>query len=155
MYTGYFAKLKKYQEAGLVPVSIALKTPDWYTGLEYKRLAPTWSILSSWKYGDHKGDTEYYKTQYKKQVLDHICPTTAVSELLELTKAPAHKIILLCYEKPEDFCHRHLVADWINGIIPFMSICYMEPIEEYTGEKKIIPLSDEDVEKIKSLGYSI
>jgi uncharacterized protein (DUF488 family) len=28
------------------------------------------------------------------------------------------KIILLCYEKPGDFCHRHLVADWLtkNGL---------------------------------------
>ncbi len=24
------------------------------------------------------------------------------------------KVILLCYEKPAAFCHRHLVADWIN-----------------------------------------
>ena len=21
---------------------------------------------------------------------------------------------LVCYEKPSDFCHRHLVADWLN-----------------------------------------
>lgn len=26
-------------------------------------------------------------------------------------------IVLLCYEKPTDFCHRHLVAQWLieNG----------------------------------------
>jgi len=24
------------------------------------------------------------------------------------------RIILLCYEKPADFCHRHIVADWLN-----------------------------------------
>ena len=23
-------------------------------------------------------------------------------------------IALVCYEKPSDFCHRHLVAKWIN-----------------------------------------
>lgn len=23
-------------------------------------------------------------------------------------------ICLVCYEKPCDFCHRHLVADWLN-----------------------------------------
>ena len=23
-------------------------------------------------------------------------------------------IALVCYEKPGDFCHRHLVADWLN-----------------------------------------
>ena len=23
-------------------------------------------------------------------------------------------IVLLCYEKPDEFCHRHLVAEWFN-----------------------------------------
>jgi hypothetical protein len=23
-------------------------------------------------------------------------------------------IALVCYEKPEDFCHRHLVAEWLK-----------------------------------------
>ena len=23
-------------------------------------------------------------------------------------------VALVCYEKPSDFCHRHLVADWLN-----------------------------------------
>jgi len=69
MYTGYFAKLKTYEKAGLVPVSIALKTPEWYTGLEYKRLAPTWSILSSWKYGEHKGDTNIIRHNIKSRCL--------------------------------------------------------------------------------------
>jgi uncharacterized protein (DUF488 family) len=29
-----------------------------------------------------------------------------------------NKVILICYEKPSDFCHRHLVAKWFieNGI---------------------------------------
>ena len=29
---------------------------------------------------------------------------------------PADKdIALCCYEKPTDFCHRHLVAEWLNN----------------------------------------
>lgn len=27
---------------------------------------------------------------------------------------PDYHIALLCYEKPDDFCHRHLVADWLR-----------------------------------------
>ena len=70
MYTGYFAKLKKYQEAGLVPVSIALKSPDWYHGLEYKQLAPNWDILSAWKSGEHKGDVDYYTQEFNNKISD-------------------------------------------------------------------------------------
>ena len=31
---------------------------------------------------------------------------------------PNKSIALICYEKPEDFCHRHLVAKWFseNGV---------------------------------------
>lgn len=27
---------------------------------------------------------------------------------------PNQHIVLVCYEKPADFCHRHLVADWMK-----------------------------------------
>ena len=111
MYTGYFAKLKKYQEAGLVPVSIALKTPDWYHGLEYKKLAPNWDILSAWKSGEHKGDIDYY-TKHFEEVLDTLRPEGVIIELKQF--GLLQDIILLCYEKPESFCHRHIVANWLN-----------------------------------------
>ena len=44
IYTSYFAKLKKLP-AGIAPISIALKTPDWYTGLRYIKLAPWYSFF--------------------------------------------------------------------------------------------------------------
>ena len=25
-----------------------------------------------------------------------------------------HDVILLCFEKPGEFCHRHLVVQWLN-----------------------------------------
>jgi uncharacterized protein (DUF488 family) len=28
--------------------------------------------------------------------------------------AKDYHIVLLCYEKPDSFCHRHLVAKWFN-----------------------------------------
>ena len=36
-----------------------------------------------------------------------------------VSKDPNYHIALVCYEKPQDFCHRHLVAKWFeeNGII--------------------------------------
>lgn len=40
MFTGYFAKLKEYKQAGLTSISISGKAPEWYDGLQYKKLAP-------------------------------------------------------------------------------------------------------------------
>lgn len=114
MYTGYFAKLKSYEEFGLVSVSIALKAPDWYHGAQYKKLAPKWSFFSEWKNGSHKGDNDYYMQHFKTEVLDNLDPEQVVKELEGFTGVSRDRIILICYEKPGDFCHRHLVSMWLT-----------------------------------------
>lgn len=100
---------------GLYPVSIAGKCPDWYHGAEYKKLAPKWSFFSKWKNGSHKGDNDYYIKNFYELVLDKLDPEQVIKELEGFTGVSSDKIILLCYEKPGDFCHRHLVADWLNN----------------------------------------
>lgn len=114
MYTGYFAKLKEYKQIGLIPISISGKAPDWYDGLEYKKLAPKWVFFKEWKYGSHKGDNEYYISQFDTQVLKETSVENVLADLANLSNGELDKVILLCYEKPFDFCHRHLVANWIN-----------------------------------------
>lgn len=118
MYTGYFAQLKKYEIAGLIPVSICGKAPDWYTGLQYKKLAPKWSFFSEWKSGSHKGDNNYYIEHFNDEVLNVTSVRKVIIDIEKLANSKADNIILLCYEKPGDFCHRHLVADWLkeNGV---------------------------------------
>lgn len=114
MLTGYFAKLKNYQKANLTPISIAAKAPVWYKGSEYKKLAPKWSFYSEWKNGSHKGDNDYYIKHYKEEVLDKLDPEQVLKELEGFSGVSEDNIILLCYEKTGTFCHRHLVADWLN-----------------------------------------
>ena len=116
MYTGYFAKLKYYEEQGLIPIAICGGIPDWYKGLWYKKLAPKWSFFNEWKNGiEHKGDNEYYIQHFNEEVLKNKNPSEIEKELKTLAKRRiSDKIILLCYEKPSDFCHRHLVSDWFN-----------------------------------------
>ena len=116
--TSYFAKLNDILNTPfMVPVSICGKAPDWYSGIQYKKLAPSWSIYSDWKFNHH--DNEIYTKRFNEEILGKLDPKQVISELLERTdgKQPC----LICYEKPMDFCHRHLVADWLNanGIIGF------------------------------------
>lgn len=118
MFTGYFAKLDTYKDNGLIPVSICSKAPDWYDGLQFKKLAPKWNFLKEWKYGlEHKGDNQYYIEHFQSDVLSSIEAKSVIKELTELTNAPEDKIILICYEKPDSFCHRHLVANWLSSEI--------------------------------------
>ena len=121
MFTGYFAKLKTYEQNSLIPVAICGKTPSWYNGLWYKKLAPKWTFFNEWKNGtEHKGDNSYYIQHFNDEVLKDKTCRQVLADLQKLTgvKNDFSKIILLCYEKPGDFCHRHLVADWLikNGI---------------------------------------
>ena len=48
----------------------------------------------------------YYIEEYYKQVLSKV----DIKDLLKDEKDP----ILLCYEKGQDFCHRHVLAEYIE-----------------------------------------
>ena len=107
--TTYFAKLKTLPD-NIVPVSICGKAPTWYNGLQYKKLAPRYEFFMKWK-KDH--DNDYYIKCFNEQVLSSLDPKIVVKELMD--KAGSENIALVCYEKPRDFCHRHLVAEWLNN----------------------------------------
>lgn len=111
IYTSYFAQLRNLPE-NIIPIAICGKSPDWYKGLEYKKLAPKWSFFSEWK---KNHDNDYYIKCFDEQVLGKLDVVGVVLDLFNLLNENEDKdIALVCYEKPSDFCHRHLVADWLN-----------------------------------------
>lgn len=118
MYTGYFSKLKKYTDAGLMPVAISRMQPTFYEGVSYTKLAPSWNILSAFKHpelaGEEAASKETYIRRFNEEILKPLDAWQVVSELEKMTGVDDSKIILLCYEKPKDFCHRHLVAGWLT-----------------------------------------
>lgn len=130
IYTSYFAKLRKLPE-NFTPISICAKPPAGYTGLEYKKLAPKYGFLMQWK---KNHDNEAYLQCFDEQILAGKDPLCIVDELYSLlddeTKMwlemydcppwenPDYHIVLICYEKPGNFCHRVHVGEWLseNGI---------------------------------------
>lgn len=109
IYTWYYAKLKDYEKAGLTPIAISGGVPDFFPK-EYrwwKFLAPTWDIFSKWKSGEIN---EFgYAERYLPEILGKIDKDKFKEMLLSIENP-----ILLCYEK-NGFCHRHIVADWIES----------------------------------------
>lgn len=110
IYTGYWAKTQEYKKDNLVPVGISGWSPDGYTGKTYKKLAPKYSWWKEW-HDNHMG-TDWYVAKYNETVLSQLNPYTVIQELTTL--GGGHDVILLCFEKPNEFCHRHLVAQWLN-----------------------------------------
>lgn len=120
VYTSYFANLKNLPD-NLCPISICGKAPDWYDGIQFKILAPKYSFF---KVYEETHDKDYYIEHFQNEVLGtRLNPHLILNRLYELAgrKIPC----LICYEKPGDFCHRHLVAEWLQNN------CNIK-VEEYT-----------------------
>ena len=84
-------------------ISIARGTPSWFIGKRYSPLAPPWGLIKGYKNGT-VSEEEYTKIYNK--LLAGLDPHEVYLRLQDR--------VLLCWEKPGDFCHRRLVADWIQ-----------------------------------------
>lgn len=118
IYTSYFAKLRSLPD-NIIPISICGKAPEWYKGLQYKKLAPKYDFFKKWKDSKSDNRNEEYIKSFNEQVLKDLNALDIITDLYELIlktgNSPKEKdIVLLCYEKPSDFCHRHLVSKWFN-----------------------------------------
>ena len=124
IYTSYFAKIKKFPE-NVVPVAICAKVPDWYTGARYLKLAPKYDILM--KYKDDHNEADYIEC-FNRTTLAGLDPVVVLGELQFLLdifyniklddvlfENPDWHVVLICYEKSGEFCHRHLVAEWLRN----------------------------------------
>lgn len=113
IYTSYFAKLKSLPD-NIVPIAICAKVPNWYKGLQYKKLTPKYDFFMEWK---ETHDNNYYIKCFNEQVLEKLNATDVILDFSRLSygyNIGEKDICLLCYEKPSDFCHRHLVAEWLR-----------------------------------------
>lgn len=138
IYTTYFDNVKNLDK-NIIPIAICGKCPDNWKGLKFPKLAPKKKFWEIWK---KSKDNNYYVEHYEKEVLSEFeSPFEAIEQLynllseeqkeyLKITNCPPWSndkihIALVCYEKPGEFCHRNLVAKWIN------SYFNMEIVKEY------------------------
>ena len=81
-----------------------------FEGKAIPKLAPKKNFWDIWHNNigkiSEEENTKYYIEQYYKQVLSKV----DIEELLKDEKDP----ILLCFEKGQEFCHRHVLAEYIE-----------------------------------------
>ena len=99
MNTSYFNKYR-----GADAISVCLRPPYWYKGKRCDELAPKPWFFEKYK-KDH--DKDFFIKHYYKEVLDKLNPQDIYNILGE-------NAVLLCWEEPGEFCHRRLIAEWLE-----------------------------------------
>ncbi|WP_449244000.1 DUF488 family protein, N3 subclade [Desulfobacca acetoxidans] len=92
-----------FKIAGHLPQAVAISrsTSKAWRGKSYKPLAPTWNLV---KISD---PTEFIRL-YRAKVLNNLDPRQVLLEL------GGDDIVMLCWEAPGEFCHRLVVAAWLQ-----------------------------------------
>ena len=123
IYTSYFGKMKTIQAVDPSAVFIAVcgGLPVWWSAGQnfcwLRNVAPHWVWWSEWheKFKDDYESDEskaWYGEKYRSTVLDTLDPADILSKIKDF--AGDSNAYLLCYEAPKKFCHRHMLAAWLN-----------------------------------------
>lgn len=87
-------------------IGISASVPDFFKGERLEILAPSWDLLNAY----HRDEltNEQYSEQYLISLLERgVDPETIFDDIPQGS-------ILLCYEPPGQFCHRRVLANWIE-----------------------------------------
>ena len=108
IYTGYYSKIKEYADAGLTLLSISRTKPGFAKNcVDVPPLFPDEKIL----WGHNKGDID--NMEYTSKYLDQL-DDIGIDRIIKTIQIFGDDVVLLCWESPEKFCHRHILADYIN-----------------------------------------
>lgn len=108
IYTGYYSKIKEYADSGLILLSISRTKPEFAKScIDIPQLFPSDKIL--WDHKKGKIDEMEYTSKYLDQLNE-----LGVDRIIKMIQIFGDNVVLLCWESPEKFCHRHILADYIN-----------------------------------------
>jgi len=102
IYTSYFANIRNLTSS-IIPISIANFPPIWFRGKSIKSLAP-----------DYKSKN-YDVADFTVCYLDKLSEIGAEEIVNMIANIGRNKdVALCCFEKPTDFCHRHILSEFLN-----------------------------------------
>lgn len=130
VFTSYFAMVHKLPDY-IVPIAICGGIPDFWNGRPwFRKLAPKKWFFDKWKIDR---DNDSYIENFKNEVLSKLDPLEVLYSLYEISNRNEKGKIpcMICYEKSGDFCHRNLVSEWMNSMIPNIVDC-----REYVFNRK-------------------
>lgn len=113
VYTSYFAASQNFNKNAIV-LGITRFPPSWWNGLNIDKWAPSEKLLR--QYRNKEIDEFVFSIEYIQELRERGFTQKKVKEILE-TIGGNRDIILCCYEKPGDFCHRHIFANWMTDVM--------------------------------------
>ena len=105
IYTSYFANSRKLNEADIKIICVAIGRPRFIKAPQMLNVCPTRYMVSG------PCSREEYLKLYD-QILSEQDAHQVVKQIESLSGGK--DVALCCYEKPGDFCHRHILAKWIT-----------------------------------------
>lgn len=131
VYTSYYAQMRNFPSTGFKAISISRGVPQFYRGERLLELAPPSYVLSYYKNNIDKCNTEKEKSAleswYDREYVKHLenIGIDKIKELLEIKgeigediwKSMDTNLVLLCYEKSADFCHRNLLSNFLRNYL--------------------------------------
>lgn len=111
VWTGCYDKCKS---GNLVSISGDKGKSVGFEGNAYTKLAPKKVFWDKWHDNigkiDEDENNKYYMSEFYEQVLSKLDANEVLKELQQF----GEDVVLLCFEKENEFCHRHLVATWLE-----------------------------------------
>lgn len=106
IFTSYFGNSRKLKEAGVNMICVAIGKPRFIAGIpQMLNVCPTRYMVSG----------PCSREEYLK-LYDRILASQDANQVVKQIEmlSGGKDVALCCYEKPGDFCHRHILAKWIT-----------------------------------------
>ena len=109
IFTSSFKRARRLDSSEFFVVSISRFPPKWFKGYCCFDFAPSVQLLHDY----HEGLSDFdYSRRYRRQVLDRVDVHKVFEGLAVL--AGGRDIVLCCFEDAFQFCHRRLLARFVQ-----------------------------------------
>lgn len=115
IYTSYYGALRNLDinQYQLISISNSIPKGINYEIMKLSLLVPDWDLVNRYKLG--KISEEEYEVNYVQQLNSH---KKSILKLIDgISNSNKKDTLLLCWESPDKFCHRHIFSKWINGLV--------------------------------------
>ena len=116
IHTSYYSKVRMLPKENTILVQVSNTVPTWFREEYYKLskdLSPEWGIINAYKCDNISRDC--FMSKYRDYLDKHFDKNEILLELSRLAQAcNVENVILLCYEKDAESCHRTELGKWLG-----------------------------------------